>query len=89
MNPLHWSARSLLNQLGLAWWARVETRAPDAEYWVGPFGRRRSLELALPPFLRDLQSEGPSSLDFRVVRTCRREPLTIYSEGPPPDLSLR
>ncbi len=88
MNPFHWTARRLLNDLGLAWWARVETRSPDAEYWVGPFGRRRSLEFALPDFLRDVQAEGPADLDFRVLRTCRREPLTIYSEGPPPDLSL-
>jgi len=63
--------------------------APDAEYWFGPFGRKRSLELALPSFLRDLQTEGPASLQYRVLRTGRREPLTIYSEGPPPDLGLR
>ncbi len=89
MNPLHWTVRRLANGFGLAWWARVESRSPDAEYWFGPFGRRRSLDLALPAFLRDLQAEGPASLQHRVLRTCRREPLTIYSEGPPPDLGLR
>jgi len=88
MNSLHWTVRSLANTFGMAWWARVDSRSPDAEYWFGPFGRRRSLDLALPAFLRDLQTEGPTSLQCRVLRTCRREPLTIYSEGPPPDLGL-
>jgi hypothetical protein len=89
MNPLHWTVRSLANGFGLAWWARVESRSPDAEYWFGPFVRRSSLNLALPAFLRDLGAEGPVSLQHRVLRTCRREPLTIYSEGPPPDLGRR
>jgi len=88
MNRLHWTVRSLANGFGLAWWARIDSRTPDAEYWFGPFVRRRSLDLALPSFLRDLQTEGPASLQYRVLRTGRREPLTIYSEGPPPDLGL-
>jgi len=89
MNPLHWTVRSLANGFGLAWWARVESHSPDAVYWFGPFVRRRSLDVALPAFLCDLQVEGPGLLQYRVLRTCRREPLTIYSEGPPPDLGLR
>ena len=29
--------RNLGNKLGLAWWAKVETEAPDVIYWFGPF----------------------------------------------------
>ena len=29
--------RQLGNKLGLAWWAKVETHAPDVIYWFGPF----------------------------------------------------
>ncbi|MFY8149612.1 MAG: DUF1816 domain-containing protein [Prochlorococcaceae cyanobacterium] len=79
MNPLHWPARSVVNGLGLAWWARVETHDPDAVYWFGPFLRRSSLEAALPAFLQDLQEEKPGSLHHTLVRTRKGEPLT---EGP-------
>jgi hypothetical protein len=81
MNPLLWPARSLLNGLGLAWWARVETRSPDATYWFGPFVRRTTLEQQLPAFLNDLRSEGPASLEHRLLRTNRGEPLTETLES--------
>ena len=76
MNPLVWPLRSAANALGLAWWARVETRSPDAVYWFGPFVRRSTLAAALPPFLEDLRSESPAALEHRVLRTRRGEPLT-------------
>jgi hypothetical protein len=76
MNPLLWPMRNLANGLGLAWWARVETRSPDAIYWFGPFVRRRTLEAALPGFLDDLRAESPVSLDYSLERTHREEPLT-------------
>ena len=76
MNPLLWPARSVANGLGLAWWARVETRSPDAVYWFGPFVRRNTLEVALPAFLDDLRAEGPASLEVSSLQTRRGEPLT-------------
>jgi len=76
MNPLLWPVRSVANGLGLAWWARVETRSPDAIYWFGPFVRRSTLEAALGSFLDDLRAESPASLDHTLLRTQRAEPLT-------------
>jgi hypothetical protein len=76
MNPLLWPMRSVANGLGLAWWARVETRSPDAVYWFGPFVRRSTLEAALPSFLDDLRAESPASLEHRLLRTGRGEPFT-------------
>lgn len=76
MNPLLWPMRNVANGLGLAWWARVETRSPDAVYWFGPFVRRGTLEAALQPFLEDLRSESPASMEHRLLRTRRGEPLT-------------
>ena len=32
--------RATANLLGLAWWARIDTRNPDVTYWFGPFVRR-------------------------------------------------
>ncbi|MFM7676491.1 MAG: DUF1816 domain-containing protein [Synechococcus sp.] len=82
MNPLLWPTRSVVNGLGLAWWARIETHDPDAVYWFGPFLRRSSLEAALPAFLEDLQEEKPGSLTHTLVRTRKGEPLTeIPNEG--------
>ena len=76
MNPLLWPLRSCANGLGLAWWARVETHGPDAIYWFGPFVRRHTLEARLPEFLSDLQAEAPASLEHRLLRIRRGEPLT-------------
>lgn len=76
MNPMLWPARNVANGLGLAWWARVETRSPDAIYWFGPFVRRSTLEAALPAFLDDLRSESPALLEHQLLQTRRGEPLT-------------
>ncbi|NBP98286.1 MAG: DUF1816 domain-containing protein, partial [Synechococcaceae bacterium WB6_3A_227] len=43
--------RATANALGLAWWARVDTRQPDVTYWFGPYVRRHTLECKLPAFL--------------------------------------
>ena len=77
MNPLLWPLRSLANGLGMAWWARVQTQDPDMTYWFGPFVRRQELDAALQPFLDDLRSEAPGSLEHEVLRARRGEPLTI------------
>lgn len=86
MNPLLWPLRSLANAVGLAWWARVETRSPDAVYWFGPFVRRRTLEAALIPFLEDLRSEAPASMEHRFLRTSRSEPFTELPNASAPSL---
>jgi hypothetical protein len=81
MTSLFRPVRSLANGLGLAWWARVETRDPDVTYWFGPYVRRQSLEAALPPFLADLRHEGSAQLSHSVLRTRRTEPLTITPQS--------
>jgi len=69
--------RATANALGLAWWARVDTRQPDVTYWFGPYVRRHTLEAKLSPFLADLRSEGPAVLEHRLIRARRYEPFTI------------
>ena len=81
MTTLFQPLRSVANGLGLAWWARLETRQPDVTYWFGPYVRRASLEAALPPFLADLRSEGAAAVEHSVLRTRRGEPLTIAAEA--------
>jgi hypothetical protein len=76
MDPLLWPARRVFNALGLAWWARIETRSPDATYWFGPFVRREQLDESLPAFLEDVRSEGPAQVQHTIVQTRRGEPLT-------------
>lgn len=66
----------MVNALGLAWWARIESRSPDATYWYGPFVRREQLEESLPAFLEDLRSEGPAEISHEILQTRRGEPLT-------------
>ena len=76
MGPIK-GLRSLGNKLGLAWWAKVETSAPNVTYWFGPFLTRRNLKISLSTFLEDLAIEGSDSVKHTLVRGRRGEPLTI------------
>jgi hypothetical protein len=88
MTSFLWPMRNLANGLGITWWARVETQAPDAIYWFGPFMRRSSLDAALPTFLADLRSEAPGRLEATCLRTSRQEPLTEAADlANPPEAS--
>ena len=73
--------RASANLLGLAWWARVESRNPDVTYWFGPFITRKGLESELDAFLEDIKSEHPQSISHSLLRARRSEPLTITAEG--------
>jgi len=70
--------RKLINKLGLAWWAKVETNSPNAVYWYGPFLTKRSLKQDLNLFINDLKEEGSSNIEHTLIRCKRSEPLTIY-----------
>ena len=43
--------RNLGNKLGLAWWAKIETKQPEATYWFGPFITKRSLNENISSFI--------------------------------------
>ncbi len=76
MSPIK-TFRNILNSMGLAWWARVETTNPEITYWFGPFLTKKSLYGNLPLFLQDLNIEGFQEVDHMLVRTRKAEPLTI------------
>ena len=76
MSPIR-GLRSFGNIVGLAWWAKVETDAPNVTYWFGPFLTRRSLKLNLSNFLEDLSIEAPVTIKHTLIRGYRDEPLTI------------
>ena len=61
MSPIR-GLRSFVNNLGVAWWAKVETNTPSVTYWYGPFLTRRSLKLNLANFEDDLSTEGSDSV---------------------------
>ncbi len=70
--------RNFGNKLGLAWWAKVDTKGPDATYWYGPFLTKRSLKQDLDTFLDDLSEEGHNRVEHYIVRCNKEEPLTVY-----------
>ena len=70
--------RNFGNKLGLAWWAKVETKNPQTVYWYGPFLTKRSLKDSLNLFLKDLQNEGADNIKHKIVRCNKDEPLTVY-----------
>tara|TARA_Y100000766_G_C18485548_1_gene402215 strand:- start:26 stop:241 length:216 start_codon:yes stop_codon:yes gene_type:complete len=69
--------RKLGNKLGLAWWAKVETKEPLTTYWYGPFLTKRSLKENLVSFINDLTDEGSTSINHSIVRCKKEEPLTV------------
>ena len=69
--------RNLGNKLGLAWWAKVETKTPSTTYWYGPFLTKRSLKENLEQFLSDLSEEGSKDIKHKIVRCNKEEPLTV------------
>ena len=70
--------RNLGNKLGLAWWAKVETKDPHTIYWYGPFLTKRGLKESLNSFLKDLQNEGSNNIKHKILRCNKEEPLTVY-----------
>ncbi len=77
---LAWEVHLILgNNLGLFWWAKVETSSPDTTYWFGPFVFRRSLRSALDSFLSDLSNEQPGFVSYSFVRKRCIEPYTELS----------
>ena len=69
--------RNIGNKLGLAWWAKIETRQPDTTYWYGPFITKRSLEKNMSFFIKDLTEEGSTNIKHSLVRCKKEEPLTF------------
>ena len=68
--------RNFGNKLGLAWWAKVESKNPDTIYWYGPFLTKSSLKGNLSSFIKDLSDEGSKNIKHSLVRCKKEEPLT-------------
>jgi len=69
--------RNFGNNLGLAWWAKIETQQPNTTYWFGPFITKRSLEKNTTSFIKDLSDEGSINIRHSFVRCKKEEPLTV------------
>ena len=69
--------RKIGNKLGLAWWAKIETKQPDAIYWFGPFITKRSLNDNISSFIKDLSDEGFTDIKHSLLRCKKDEPLTV------------
>ena len=70
--------RNFGNKLGLAWWAKVQTKSPNVTYWFGPFLTKNSLNESLKAFIKDLSDEGSKDIQHSLIRCKKIEPLTIY-----------
>ena len=69
--------RNFGNKLGLAWWAKIETEDPFAIYWFGPFITKRSLQVNMSNFIKDLNDEGSTNIKHSLLRCKKEEPLTV------------
>lgn len=69
----------LLNGMGLAWWVKIETKAPPCTYYFGPFLTPTEAEKEKDGYIEDLEAEGAEGLEVSVVR-CRPEEVTIDAE---------
>ena len=69
--------RNFGNNLGLAWWAKIETDQPSITYWFGPFITKHSLKENMSSFINDLSDEGSKNIKYSLVRCKKEEPLTV------------
>ena len=69
--------RNFGNNLGLAWWAKIESEQPNITYWYGPFITKRRLKENMTFFIKDLSDEGFSKIKHSLVRCKKEEPLTV------------
>ena len=69
--------RTFGNKLGLAWWAKIETKQPNGIYWFGPFFTKRSLKENMSSFINDLSDEGFKNVQHSLIRCKKEEPLTV------------
>ncbi len=67
----------IMNHIGLAWWAKIETHEPQSIYWFGPFLSRNKLESNLKVFLSDLSNESPKLIKQSTIKCSKNEPYTL------------
>ncbi len=67
---------NVVNEIGLAWWVKVETQRPHCIYYFGPFLTPAEADKEKDGYIEDLKAEGAEGFDVQVVR-CRPDNLTI------------
>jgi hypothetical protein len=70
---------TILDSLGLAYWAEVKTDNPKCTYYFGPFLNINDAKSALSGYLEDLESEGAKGIATTIKRFKPNE-LTIFDE---------
>lgn len=70
---------SLLEALGLAWWAEFMTEDPRCTYYFGPFFSAGEARAAKDGYVEDLEQEGAQGIRVTIKR-CRPASLTIFDE---------
>ncbi len=71
---------TLLDKLGLAYWAEIRTENPKCIYYFGPFISLAEAKGYHRGYLEDLKSEGAQSIQVDI-RRCKPSLLTINEGG--------
>jgi hypothetical protein len=74
---------SVLEMLGLAWWAEFVTEDPRCTYYFGPFMSAEDAKAAETGYLEDLAQEGAQGIRVTIKR-CKPSNLTVFDEAPEP-----
>jgi len=69
----------IINLLGLAWWAKIDTSDPQVCYFFGPFLTSYSLKSSMKIFTKELSEEIGTSVVYIVFQGCCKEPLTLVT----------
>lgn len=78
---------NVLNEIGLAWWVKVETHHPRCTYYFGPFLTSAEANKEKEGYLQDLKAEGAEGFNVEVLR-CRPQQLTIEEDSTTTDANL-
>ena len=70
---------NVVQTLGLAWW--IEVKTDDCTYFFGPFTSQNDASAAQAGYIEDLEQDGESNIQARLIRGKQPQQLTI-EEGP-------
>ena len=59
-----------------AWWVRIKTQEPEAEYYFGPFSQRCDAAMQRSGFIKELYDEGSTVMESEVL-WCQPTALTV------------
>lgn len=72
---------NFLQNLGLAWWVKIDTTNPRCTYYFGPFLSQQNAKQAKAGYVEDLMAEQAQGISVTIMRgELKQKNLTIFED---------